>query len=435
MPNAIDFGFVEFPTELLICETAFLVGRNRRTRFPVRMAAAVVAFYALAAVWATVVGAVADRTGSLVPFVFLYLGYAALSAIPVFAGFDLTMLEGVFVIAGGYATEHMIYALVRIVLYLSFGTVATAGVREFVFSYAVYALGAFLVHRFVVRGDRGGDGFRNGDLRIAVLAMILAVAAIALSVSYSYPEQQENMYTCVICPAYGFICCALILVLDYHVLRENGLKLRQEMLDQLLSMANAQQRGAREAIDIINVKCHDLKHQIRALAAIDDGDDRRRYVREVQRAVSIYDSTYHTGCEALDYVLTEKSLLAKEHRVAFGCIADGAQLRFMDSTDIYALMGNALDNALESVMREPPEERTIDLRIKRRGDMVLIDLTNRCSRDVEFRDGLPVTDKPDRRYHGFGMRSMRGIAEKYGGELTARHVDGRFRLDILLPAR
>lgn len=289
------------------------------------------------------------------------------------------------------------------------------------------------MYYLIIRKNRGKDTFRKGDVRIAVLAVILAVAAVALSVSYSYPTTEENVYNCLICPAYSFICCALILLMEYYVLRENHMKQEQEMMEQLLKMANAQQKTSKEAIDIINIKCHDLKHQLKAFAGMDDAADRSRYVKEVQQAVSIYDATYHTGCEALDYVLREKTLLSEEYQVSFSCMADGTSLNFMNPTDIYALFGNALDNALESVIREKAEERIVRLHIKKKGEMILIHVANRCSREIEFQEGMPVTDKPDKRYHGFGMKSMRYIAEKYHGEMYVKSDNGWFYLDILLP--
>lgn len=46
--------------------------------------------------------------------------------------------------------------------------------------------------------------------------------------------------------------------------------------------------------------------------------------------------------------------------------------------------------------------------------MVTIHAENPCVGTVEFRDGLPKSHR-DPNYHGFGMRSMERIAEKYGG--------------------
>ena len=423
--------FLKFPAELIIAEAAFLIDRERKERFALRAPAALAVYFILSVGWSILIEAIA--VDSFFPYVLLYLGYAALSLLPVWFCFELEPLECVFVIAGGYATEHMVFALDRIILFSVYGTLVTEGIQDFFYSYITYVIGAGIVYFLIVRRNRDKDAFRRGDVRIAALAMILGVAAVALSVSYSYPKTEENIYNCLICPAYGFICCALILLMEYYVLRENHIKQEQEMMEQLLDMANAQQRSSKEAIDIINIKCHDLKHQIKAFARMDDAGMRSDYVREVQEAVSIYDATYHTGCEALDYVLREKSLFCTEHDVSFTCMADGTQLKFMDTTDVYALIGNAMDNAIERVVKEKEEERTVSLQIRQRGEMVLIHLVNRCSREVPFQENLPVTDKEDKRYHGFGMKSMRYIAEKYGGEMYAKAENGWFYLDFLFP--
>lgn len=114
-------------------------------------------------------------------------------------------------------------------------------------------------------------------------------------------------------------------------------------------------------------------------------------------------------------------------------MADGGAISFMSPADIYALMGNALDNALERVVREPEERRIISLLIKRTGAMVLIHLENQCSTPPAFRDGFPVTDKSDKTAHGFGVRSIRYLVEKYHGEVLMRAADEKFCLDILMP--
>jgi sensor histidine kinase regulating citrate/malate metabolism len=116
-------------------------------------------------------------------------------------------------------------------------------------------------------------------------------------------------------------------------------------------------------------------------------------------------------------------------------MADGGLIDFMTPADVYALMGNALDNALESVVKEAEGERVISLQVRRKDEMVLIHLENRCSREPEFQDGLPVTIKSDKNQHGFGVRSIRYIVEKYDGELFMSARNGRFYLDILFHVR
>lgn len=50
-------------------------------------------------------------------------------------------------------------------------------------------------------------------------------------------------------------------------------------------------------------------------------------------------------------IYTEKSLLCERHKIRFTYMIDGEQLDFMDPVDIASLFGNALDNAIESVLR------------------------------------------------------------------------------------
>lgn len=69
--------------------------------------------------------------------------------------------------------------------------------------------------------------------------------------------------------------------MEYDVLRENRMKREQELMEEMLQMANGQQKSTKDAIDIINIKCHDLKHQIRALAKIEDAKARSEYLQEV----------------------------------------------------------------------------------------------------------------------------------------------------------
>ncbi len=428
-------GCVRFSIQLMLCEAAFLVGRPRRERFVLRLAGALAAYFACAFLWNALLNALPG--GLLLSRTLLWTGLFVLTLGGIWCCFDLIPMELLFVGTGGYATEHIAFALGRIVQYAGGWSEDSLGVpvHTILFRFLIYVLVSGLIYFLLIRPNRGKGDLKPGDGRIALLTLVMLMAAIVLSVFYTYDAfmEQGTFGSEVVCPLYATLCCTLVLLMKFYVLRENRMEREREVMDQLLQMANAQRRTSQETINIINMKCHDLKHQIQALAAMDDTAARSRYVAEVQQAVSIYDTDYHTGCEALDYVLREKALLAGERRVTFSCMADGGAIAFMDPADIYALMGNALDNALERVVREPEEERVVSLLIKRAGDMVLLHLENTCGRPPEFQDGLPVTDKEDKAAHGFGVRSIRYLVERYQGEALMRAAEGKFCLDILLP--
>ena len=106
----------------------------------------------------------------------------------------------------------------------------------------------------------------------------------------------------------------------------------------------------------------------------------------------------------------------------------------MENMDISALFGNALDNAMEGVMKLPDEkDRLIHLTVSNQKGFLRIMVENRFDGDVELQNGMPKTTKGDTAFHGFGVKSIKSIAEKYGGSLRVRAEDGWFRIGILIP--
>ena len=64
---------------------------------------------------------------------------------------------------------------------------------------------------------------------------------------------------------------------------------------------------------------------------------------------------------------------------------------------------------------------------------MFVNVYNFYGGDLEFDGGLPRSTKGDALNHGFGMKSVRMLAEKYGGELKVTAEDGIFNTDIIFP--
>lgn len=164
--------------------------------------------------------------------------------------------------------------------------------------------------------------------------------------------------------------------------------------------------------------------------------EREDYLDEIERSIQIYDSTItiETGNEVLDTVLTEKSLYCEQHQITMTCVADGSKLGFLDGVDVYAIFGNALDNAIESVSAlDDPEKRAIAVSVWTKSGLLLIQVENYFEGQLHFENGLPLTTKADRTEHGYGMRSIRYSVEKYGGHMAVSTEDNLFLLSISIP--
>ena len=225
----------------------------------------------------------------------------------------------------------------------------------------------------------------------------------------------------------------LALLMQEGLLHETDLTLKNEIIGQLLASEQKKQRMSAENIELINRKCHDLKHQLEGLRRMKSDEERNAYIGQVEDAVLFYESAVKTGNETLDLILMEKQLYCKEHGITLTSVCDGEGLKMLDTMDLYALFGNALDNAIESVIGEAPENRIVSFRAGTRGGFLSIHFENYLGHALTMRDGLPLTSKDDLRYHGFGVLSIRHIVQKYGGTMSIRTDQNLFRLDILIP--
>ena len=130
-------------------------------------------------------------------------------------------------------------------------------------------------------------------------------------------------------------------------------------------------------------------------------------------------------------------LYAKKHQIRLTCVADGSLLNFMHVTDICTIFGNALDNAIESVlMQEDTQKRLIHIAVSSVRQFIFIQISNYCDYTVEHSEGqLPQTTKTDKKNHGFGLKSIRYSAQKYGGTLTVSTDKNWFELKLLIPVK
>ncbi len=220
----------------------------------------------------------------------------------------------------------------------------------------------------------------------------------------------------------------LILFLQVSTARRIALKRNLDTLKEVMHQQYIQYENSKENVQLINEKYHDLKALIHSL----QGNIAEETLAHLDESISDYEASVCTGNKVLDVLLSEKHMLCLKNKIAITSLVNGVDLGFVEELDLYTLFNNALCNAIDAVSKLEKEElRFVSLSVMKTGEAVLIHMENPCIGTVLFEDGLPQS-QGDRRYHGFGMKSMERVAEKYGGTLSAVWRNGRFMLDIVL---
>ncbi len=313
-----------------------------------------------------------------------------------------------FKILGG--DSYIIYLLIYMVIYISF---------------------YFLFARNLL--DNGTFTFNMNTLfpiiTIISLVWILSIVEDSTITIFAAGAGHRVIYRII-----DALCCAYVLWVQ--VSQKKNIRLQHD-LDEVYSIWRQQKKQyeiTSETIESINCKCHDLKHQIQALRHMTDKREMEEFLNELESDIMIYDTALNTGNKALDIVLMEKGLFCNNHNIQWSCLADGHKLDFMKNEDIYAIFGNAFDNAITAVMDlEEPEKRVIGAKMIRQNQMFTIQIQNYFSKQLKFEDDLPKTTKKNKNIHGFGMKSIRHTAEKYNGTITIKVVEDIFMLQIFIP--
>lgn len=373
-------------------------------------------------------GVASDAQGIIFK-IFYYLIIFIMTAVCIWSSYDQSIIAVLVCCSVGYATQHLASGISML---FGFFTEVLPAPYDFILNCVIWLISRTLVYGILYRQSQRlrfeEEKYKNNNRDKVILVFVVVLVFICLS-RLANDDPYRSELAKIAEPLYAMICSVFIIVAEFNMVQNDIIS--QELLDMkmLLSREREQYLMTKENIEIINEKCHDLKHQISILRK----DKSDRYISEIEEAVMIYDSTVKTGSAVLDILITEKKLQCKSKNIKLTTVVNGKILEFMDETELYSLFGNALSNAIESVSAIPDEGmRHIALTVKQVGHMCSIHIENPYEGELVFSDGLPETTK-DKNWHGFGMKSMNRIVTSYGGVMTATADGGIFKLDILVP--
>lgn len=285
---------------------------------------------------------------------------------------------------------------------------------------------------------------RNPDtvypIALALTAFLLSMYATSGICEWVIPTMWDDPALVWQCTIIRYFCIGIRFLIGTAVLfglhlshQASCLRRERDLIDQLLREKGEQYEFNRENMEFIRRKCHDLKRQLRALEIAGEGE-RQAVLEETRRAAEFYDAIVHTGSEVLDTLLTEKSMLCANRGIRLSCTVNAKELGGIGAVDLYTMLSNALDNAIECVERlSDGEKKTVSFSMTTRGRMLCIAVENYYEGVIEMRNGYPVTSKADKAEHGVGVRSIHTLARRYGGDIRVSTEDQIFLLQVMVP--
>lgn len=221
---------------------------------------------------------------------------------------------------------------------------------------------------------------------------------------------------------------SLALLYAIRVLEEHQ---RLEEADKLASLRESYYQNLRREEQQVRTLRHDMRNHLTAVQGLLERGETQRaagYLSEIASSSAMGGRRNLCENETANVVLAAKA----EAMDQTGLIGDFAvslprELPIAD-TDLCALLGNALDNAIEAAVQA--EDKRISVRCRADKGLFMLRVENAV--EGEIRPDLSTT-KADKSAHGFGLAGMREIAQRCGGSLETRVQGGRFELVACIP--
>ena len=242
---------------------------------------------------------------------------------------------------------------------------------------------------------------------------------------YTFPNEQEIWQICLL--ILDVVDVVALLLLDHLeqsavnreklIVAEERTHVQDENI-QALSQAYAGQRKM----------THDYRAQLSTLSGLlEQGnlEEAKAFLSEMKDRQSERILLINTHNAAIDAVLNQKGYAGQRKKIDMRFRVNDLSALKLPRVDVTIVLANLLDNAMEACCQMPENERWVSVQLLYGQGLLSISIIN-PSLPVQITGGQIATTKPEPLLHGYGLRNVEDILDKYHAEYTFSFKDGRF---------
>lgn len=163
------------------------------------------------------------------------------------------------------------------------------------------------------------------------------------------------------------------------------------------------------------IYAHDTKNHLDAIKALNDNKQIDEYLTKMTDQLNLHTSMCRSGNRTLDVIINKYVTECEMKHISIETDVARANLKAVDDYDLVTVLGNILDNAVESAAKS--KEKFISLTTKKVNTYETAIIVNSCDAPPKTSGGNLKTTKSDAHRHGLGMKSVMKVIERYDGDL------------------
>lgn len=228
----------------------------------------------------------------------------------------------------------------------------------------------------------------------------------------------------------------VVFVTVYHdeVQKRNKIELQNSMLAMQFEQAKNDIFLLGQMQEQTAVYRHDMRHHFTMISGYLENREYEKASQYIKLAKHDVDRiTPKRYCEntAINLLLSAFADKGKQLGVTLSIEANIPERLAISETALCTLFSNGLENAIFAAASLSDEkEKTVRVNCQIHKGNLLIYIKNPYQGDVTLQDALPKSKHPG---HGFGVKSIKMIADMHGGFCSFKAKDGIFTLKVVLP--
>ncbi|WP_196800480.1 sensor histidine kinase [Treponema bryantii] len=231
----------------------------------------------------------------------------------------------------------------------------------------------------------------------------------------------------------AFGAAVISVILTILILKNKYDKRLSDFQDSVLKKQRDEVQNIYQTMRAWRHDYHNHMQAIKALLSMGKKEELSEYLDNLEKDLDSIDIAIRTGNVGLDAILSSKVSIARKNNIEVNCTAKVPQDLKVSDVHLCAIVGNLLDNAIEACEKitEGAAPRFIRIYIGLFKSQLYISVSNATCEKHRRRLSELVTSKLGE--HGFGLRRIDKLAEKYDGYVNRKNEPGIFATEVMLP--
>lgn len=269
---------------------------------------------------------------------------------------------------------------------------------------------------------------------LAFLLVIIPIGTIYVMFVQHFNGNEDflSISVFVILLLFNILCFNAYLKFNRHLQRER----ENAVYAEQLSMISQNMEEQKKLMEEFYAQKHDLINELTVLRGSihqENNEDALQYLDKILNCYHGMGSISSSDNSTVDAIINAKYAAAKKYGISFHLQISVPEELAVTSRDLGVVIGNALDNAITAAKECTSAEKSIHISLGIKKNALVMVMKNPYEHILrQTRSGEFLTTKPEKGNHGYGIRSIRRIADTYHGDVVIDANNGCFVLTVVL---